>query len=324
MIVSYSKIKRWRFCRQAYYFNYVERIVPKKKPKPLKLGSIIHAMLEAITREEDWTKILAEVKREYSKMMEEEKDYYGNLPEDSSRIIKGYLSRWSKENITYSLVEENLGPIPLAKDINFEMRADRLATDGSTGLTFLCETKTGRKIPQEDIRIWDLQTVLYAWGLREVGYEIEGIIWDYIRTKAPAIPQVLKNGELSRRADIDTTYGTYLKAIKDNRLDVGDYKDFLDNLKGRRNNFYKRIKIPLTEGMIEPLVNDARQTALEISYLEHIPVKNISGFTCPRCQYHSLCYAQLRQLDEDFIRKAEFMKKEDEIEYGIEEEEDSD
>jgi hypothetical protein len=64
-----------------------------------------------------------------------------------------------------------------------------------------------------------------------------------------------------------------------------------------------------------------RTTSMEILYLSDNPVKSISGWTCPRCDYSSLCYAQLRGLEEDFIRKAEFMIKPDEEEINVDESE---
>ena len=191
-----------------------------------------------------------------------------------------------------------------------------------TGLTFLCETKTGRKIPQEDLRIWDLQTVLYVWALRKLGNKIDGIVWDYIRTKPPTVPLLLKSGELSQRADIDTDYGTYMKAITDNELSPDNYKAILESLKGREDSYFRRVKVPITEPMIEPILEDARSTSLEILYLEDQPVRSMSGYTCPRCSYQSLCYAHLRGLDEEFIRKVEFTPRVREIEYVVEEESD--
>jgi len=323
LVVSYSKIKKWRFCRQSYFFNYVDRIVPKRKPKPLKLGSIVHSMLEAASKEEDWTIIHDQVKKEYSKMMEEEKEYYGDLPGDSKRIMEGYNKMYVHEKVSFHLIEKELGPVPLTSKTGLLFKVDRLMTDRPTKLTFLCETKTGRKIPQEEIRIWDLQTVLYVWALRKLGYKVDGVAWDYIRTKSPTIPELLKSGQLTRRKDIDTDWATYQKAIFDNELNLSDYEDMKQLLAGKENTFYRRVKIPVPDAMIDPIVEDARTTSLEIYYLAENPVKNISGYTCPRCSYSSLCYAQLRGLDEDFIRKAEFMNKDEEIEYGESIEEDS-
>ena len=103
-VVSYSKMKQWRFCRQAYYYNHIEKIIPKRKPKPLKMGGIVHSMLEAVSKNQDWTLVLDQVKKEYSKMMDEEKEYYGNLPDDSKRIIVGYNRKWATAKVSYKLI----------------------------------------------------------------------------------------------------------------------------------------------------------------------------------------------------------------------------
>jgi CRISPR/Cas system-associated exonuclease Cas4 (RecB family) len=286
------------------------------------MGSVVHAMLEAVAKEKDWTVILDKVKKEYSQMMDEEKEYYGDIPTDSKRIISGYNRMWAKEQVSYKLIEKSLGPIPLTSKTAFELRPDRLMTERGTRRTFLCETKTGRKIPQEDLRIWDLQTALYVWALRELGYKVDGILWDYIRTKPPTVPVLLKSGQLSQRADMDTDFATYAKAVYDNDLNMDDYKVFLETLKGRESTYYRRVKVPITEQMIVPVLEDARQTSLEILYLKDDPVRSMSGYTCPRCSYQSLCYAHLRNLDEKFIRDVEFMNREEEVEYAIEEESD--
>ena len=216
------------------------------------------------------------------------------------------------------MVEKSLGPIPLTKRTQFKMRIDRL-TQTKAGLT-LCETKTAKKLPEEDIRIWDLQTLLYVWALRELGHPVKAILWDYVRTKPPTEPLVLKNGTISLKKDIDTDYETYLAAVKRACPDrMADYEEILNRLKEEgTSRYYKRVLLPINDRMIEPVLADARITSLEILNFREMPVKNISGFTCPRCFYSSLCYAELRGLDSDFFREKEYMNKEEEIEYGEE------
>ncbi len=324
MTVSYSKIKAWRFCSQSYYYKYVEQIVPRRKPKPLKMGSLVHGVLEVLTKGEDWKPVLETAKKEYSKMFKEEQEFYGNYPDEAERIMQGYLRKYKEEPYKFDYQEVTFGPLPLTDVTAFKFKIDRLAQPTTGGLRnnlFLWETKSGKRIPQDDMRIWDLQTVAYVWGLRKLGMKIKGIIWDYIRTKAPTIPQVLKAGGLSRRADIDTDYFTYLQAIKDNGEDPKDYADFLEGLKNKDTEFYKRILVPVSDAVLESAVQDMRITSLNIFYLAEHPVKNISGWTCPRCDYSSLCYAQLRGLDEKFIRKADFMDRPEEEEINVDESE---
>jgi len=319
LVVSYSELKAWRFCRQSHYFKYIDRITPRRKPRPLKVGSILHKLLEYHTAGKDWTPIIKEVKSEYDKMFDEEKDFYGNLPEEAQRIMEGYQKIYKGEKAKYLMIEKEIGPIPLTPKVSFKMRLDRLVYHSDTKLTLLCETKSGKKIPQEDIRIWDLQTILYVWALRQTGQKVDGILWDYIRTKPPSIPPLLKSGALSQRQDMDTTQEVYLQAIKENKLQPADYQEFLDSLKGRESQFYRRVILPVNESIVEPILSDARMSAREIYYLREHPVKTISGYTCPRCMFSSLCYAELRGLDTDFIREHEFMNKEEEVEYGEDE-----
>lgn len=316
--VSYSEIKRWRFCRQSHFYQYVEGIIPRVKTKPLKLGSIAHQSIEAWAKVGNWGDIRKAVEEEYKKMFEEEQELYGNIPETIKKLMNGYTSRYHDERKKYTLIEEKLGPVPLTKRTQFILRIDRL-TETKAGLT-LCETKTARRIPEEDLRIWDLQTILYVWALRELGYPVKAILWDYIRTKIPTVPQILKDGTISKR-DIDTDYDTYLEAINKACPDrVGEYKDILKKLKeGSTSRFYKRVLLPVNDRMIQPVLADARMTSLEIASFSHIPVRNISGFTCPRCFYSSLCQANLRGLDESYIRDREFMSRKEEKDYGSEE-----
>lgn len=316
--VSYTEIKRWRFCRMAHFYNYVEGIIPRVKAKPLKLGNIVHQSIESWARTGEWDVILKAVKKEFKAMFEEEREFYGDLPGNTERMVSGYLQRYKAERKHYKLVEASLGPVPLTKRTQFKLKIDRLTTT-QAGLT-LCETKTARRLPDEDLRMWDLQTVLYVWALRELGYPVKAVLWDYVRTKPPTIPKVLKDGTISKK-DIDTDYETYLAAIKEACPDeMDDYKEILDRLREEgTDKFYKRVLLPVNDRMIEPVLADAKMTSLEIASFSHLPVRNISGFTCPRCFYNSLCHASLRGLDESFIREREFMNREEENDYGSEE-----
>ena len=325
--VSYSKVKAWRFCRQNYWYKYHDRIVPKRKPKPLKIGSLVHEVLEAMAKKQDWRLLISAAQKEYNKMFAEEKEFYGNYPEDVERIIKGYIRHYKDEPFLFSCPETTFGPIPLSEETSFKFKVDKLAQPQqgvNKGDLFLWETKTGRRIPQDDMRIWDLQTVVYIWGLKQCGKPVKGIIWDYLRTKAPTVPAVLKNGTLSRAQNIDTDYFTYLEAIRNNGEDPKDYADFLESLKNRDVEFYKRVMVPISNAVIDSVVSDFKQTSREIYYLEDSPVKSISGYTCPRCDYSSICYAGIRGSDEAFIRKTEFVVKPDEEDQPIVDESDVD
>ncbi len=325
LTVSYTEMKRWRFCRQSHFYSYVEKIVPKVKTKPLKLGNIIHKLIETWAKKGNYEGILAEVRKEYNKMFDEEKEYYGDLPSIVEQIFNGYRAKYGeKERQSYKLIEQIMGPVELTSQTQLKFKVDRIFKMPLG--TAIVETKTSKRIPEEDKRIWDIQTLLYAWGLKEFGYQIDAVLWDYIRTKTPTIPRVLKHGSLSQAQDMDTNYDTYYQAILDNlgKSHVKDYKEILTHLKSRPDQFYKRVVQTISKDMMQSVVRDARITSIEILRMSHLPVKTISGFTCPMCFYSSLCYAKMRNLDIEFIQDKEFMSKENEIEYGKETENEED
>jgi len=114
LTVSYSEIKRWRFCRQSHYYNYVEKIVPRAKPKPLKIGNIIHKLIEVWSRDGNYSSILIQVQAEYDSMFSEEQEDYGNIPKLVEQIFHGYIDKYGgKERKKYQLIEQVMGPIPL-------------------------------------------------------------------------------------------------------------------------------------------------------------------------------------------------------------------
>ena len=316
--VSYSRIKRWRSCQQAHYYQYILGIEPRMKAKPLKVGSYLHDLLEAHARGDDWRDVHELIVEEFSGLFVEERLYYGeHLPDDLYTLMEGYEKFHEGDNLTYHEIEEPIGPIPLTSKTSLKGRPDGLV-ETEDGLLWLLERKSGKKLPDETTRLWDLQTIIYVWAYWREGVEVDGVLWDYIRSKPPAVPDVLKSGQLSRRKNIDTTPDVYLRAIYESGLDPEEYQDMLELLEGRESAFYRRVKLPVQESMVAPLLRDAQQTSLEILYLQETPTRNMSGFTCRGCHYQPLCSADVRGLDTEFIIDNEFQPRKGDN-YGQEE-----
>ena len=49
--ISASKVRRYKACKRAYYFRYVEELVPVETAQPLVDGSNYHAMLEQLYKD---------------------------------------------------------------------------------------------------------------------------------------------------------------------------------------------------------------------------------------------------------------------------------
>jgi hypothetical protein len=148
-----------------------------------------------------------------------------------------------------------------------------------------------------------------VWAAPLSGYsKLSGVIWDYIRTKPPAVPEQLKNGELTKRKNIDTTYDTYLGEINRLKLNPKDYAEILSQLKPRADmDFFQRIRLPTPgKDLIYNVVHDATETAKEIQRLGGVSKVRSMDRTCKQCEFYSLCSAEFRGHDSDFIRKSEY------------------
>lgn len=310
LVVSLSQIKSHRKCKQEHHYRYVEKIERRIKKVQLYRGSIIHDLIKVHIRGGDWEEEFEKFERKFNKLPDLRAEY-GDLDDEIWEIMSGYFSYYEDDPLKYLLVESWIDPVvPLVKGKTaLGGRIDAVAED-SEGRRWLVEHKTHETFPTEEDRLNDLQTALYVWALRKNGWKIDGILWDYIRTKPPAKPEVLKGGGLSKRKNIDTTYDVYLEAIKEHGENPDDYQDILESLKGREERFYRRVKLPVNEAIIEPIVRDAKRTSLEIYHLRGFPVRNLT-FMCSRwCDYYQLCTAELRGLDTSFIREREYRPRE--------------
>lgn len=280
-------------------------------------GSIIHEMDEAYTDGKSWEDVLDRYQREYDKLFLEEKEEYGDIISDMKRIMEGYISKWSADDLKYikkkdkrteHLLEVDLipGKVVLVGKI------DKIGVD-KMGRVWLVEKKSFKKLPKEEVRFSDLQTTIYYWAAPQCGFPIpDGIMWDYVRSKPPAIPPLLKNGQLSKRMGIDTTFSTYLDEVCKLGLSPDYYSEILQHLKEKPDNFYRRIFLPAPDSLVVTLIKDLKETALEIRALGETRSRNLSR-DCSWCGYYPLCQAELRGLDAKFIRSREYKERSDEV-----------
>ena len=305
---SYSKLKDWKMCRQLYYYRHVEGLRPRKKSNALYMGSILHDMLEVFNKGGEWEKVLEDYEKEFNKLFVEEQEDLGNLIGDAERIIKGYIKIWG-DPLPFTSVEEKITGIKFIEGTNLTIKTDGVIEDNGH---WLLEHKSTKKFSPDQISLFNPQGILYIWALRQLGVKVKGILWDYIRTKPPTIPRVLKNGTVSRKAKVDTDYDTYYNTVVASGNDPEDYEDMLIMFKNKEEVFYKRTILVIPEPTIELVMNDLKQTAMEISRLQNYPTRNISIITCRGCQFRRVCEAALNNVDVDFIKKKDFtLKRED-------------
>lgn len=314
--ISFSKARSWRRCHKQYDYRYNQRLMKRKLPVPMFRGRIIGECLDALAEGTSWSAVLDKYAKEYKRLFDEEKEEYGDLIGDVRSIVARYLQLYQDEKYSYVVGPhgkpyEHPVEVDMGDGITFVGYIDKIARD-EKGRKWIMDHKSHKNLPDEDARFSDLQLSFYVGMAPQAGYgEMAGVIWDYIRTKPPAIPEQLKNGSLSKRQNIDTTYEVYLDTIKAHALDPKDYEDILATLKEKPNDFFRRVKLPSpNKAMIDNITKDLKHTAFEIRELGEVDQVRTMTRDCKMCTYYLLCQTELRGMDAEFIRKTEYTVKE--------------
>jgi PD-(D/E)XK nuclease superfamily len=320
--VGYSMVKSFRRCPKQYEYKYRRNLQRRRPAPPLIRGTIFHEMLDARalrsmrkpTRTPD--SILNSYAEKYAELFREERDMYGEtFVEDMARVWDNYESRYandgwkyeaSEEEVITELVGEKNGDISILYKGHLDKR---IVTKYRR---WIVDHKTHKNIPTEEARFNDYQILLYLWAYnREVpkSQRADGLIWDYLRTKPPTIPEPLKKGGLSQAQNQDTDWDTYVRELKRLRLDPAPYAAFLDSLKKRSpTKFFLRVPLPEpSREMTESVVVDFRTTALQIRDAKTFPRHPTRD--CSWCEYNRLCTAEFRGLDHKFIEKTDFEER---------------
>jgi PD-(D/E)XK nuclease superfamily protein len=310
--VSQSKVNTWRRCRQAYDYKYVEMLEQKKKPRPLKFGSIIHEMVEAEVGGKNPFKVLKNLAIKEEKLFDEEREMYGNIVEDIEYIMTAYFDYWEKrpEHLVYIPVKkkwaEHEFEIEIDKDIIAKGKIDAFAKYKK--LKSLVEHKSHKNIPNEEHRWRNLQSVFYIRIADMLGWgSMEGTIWDYIRSKPPTRPEILKSGKLSERA-LDSLPQVVEDVIKANKLKRDDYKTLIKSQEDNLPSYFQRIYTPANKNVIASVFTEFVATSREMAALHGKSKEKTFGQHCTWCGFRTLCAAELKGHDVDFVKEREFIK----------------
>ncbi len=321
---SHSKTKLARRCLKAYEYRYLMKLQRRVKSRALIVGSLVHNCLEMYFREGYYLPAIREWKEgEFTKMFAEEQALHKDVIPLARQLIKGYISNWKSLDLEMLWVEKEFS-IEISPGITLIGKIDGLARD-SRKMRWLVEHKTCKKMPGEEVRIYDTQVLLYAGALPFMDEEpVNGVIWDYLRTKLPTKPHLLKSGGLSVAQSIDTTKEVYLQAIRKHGLDPRGYVDILEHLETKRDQFYRQVKLPMNDIMGQNILHELITTSEMLIGLEHeYKEGGINHCTrnltrdCSWCDYNTLCHAELRGEDTEYLLKHDYIVR---VKHGNKEE----
>lgn len=308
--ISQSRLRAWRKCRKQYDYRFVQMLEPKRIQRPLVFGKAVHKMIEFQILGKNVQDAIAAVNEERKNMFTADQEDWDGIVRDATDLMQGYRDYWAKDQLEYVELEgkkaEHKFEMPLAKDLLLTGIIDTLPLTPD-GRCWVEEHKSHREIPTEDVRVRDLQTMLYVHVAR-THYKVKrisGVMWDYIRSKTPSVPKLLKNGTLSK-ANIDTLPHVYEREIENNDLDRADYIDILGTLDDKLPGWYRRSFLPVNQNAIDQLLEETIITGREIRRKAGVDTTRSVSRDCSYCAYERLCQAELFGMDASYIREREF------------------
>ncbi|QBQ72963.1 PD-(D/E)XK nuclease [Serratia phage Serbin] len=310
--ISHSKAKVGRRCQKAYYYKYILKLKKKTKSRPLMIGSLVHESIESYIKTGFYMHKFKEFREEtFRRLNVEEQALNADIFDLCKSLVRGWILRWNSLGWEMEWVEKEF-EVEIAPGVLLIGKIDGRAKDRE-GRSWLYEHKTCKRMPDELVRMYDVQTPLYISVLPEIKEPpVVGVLWDYIRTKMPAKPELLKSGGLSMRKSIDTLPEIYAREVKRHGYNLSGYSDIIDSLKLNEENFYRRIQYPVSKPQA---LNLREELMITVRYLQDLEEKgeycrNLTR-DCGWCDFKDLCYAELRGDDTEFLMKYDFEVKDD-------------
>lgn len=320
--VSYSEVSSFRRCQKAWEYRYKQGLKRQRKHMRLFKGEILHEMLNAYINakrvkgfigKDPWD-VLAGYAEKFKDYFEEEKERYGDIIGDCGVIFEGYLRKYRHDPLRY---EESEAAVyfDITGSLRFAGFIDKIAVDAQDR-RWIVDHKFLASIPTGEDRFSELQLLLYVWAWGKVNPDtpIDGVLWDYARSKAPTVPEVLKNGALTQRKNLDCDVHTYMRTIAENKLNPNDYIEMLKHLEGKEDTFFERVFLPKpTDQLVGEVVEDFLATAEDIQIARKKGARcarSMSPFNCSTCEFRSVCEAEVRGHDVDFVIKADYIQRE--------------
>jgi hypothetical protein len=230
---------------------------------------------------------------------------------------------WADNNLEFIALETEFS-VPIrtpngraSSKVFLAGRMDGVVRHKIDGSIWIWEIKTTRSI-KELLRSLDNdpQTGAYIYAAQQLfGVKPRGVLYNIMRKKAPTKPEVLKNGLLTKRANIDTTAQAYAAAVNEHHSDWSKetkmeyYGDIIQKLADEGNTFFGRFPIRRTENEIDQLAYDLWQVSLEMTR-PTTPIYPTESWTnCNFCPFRSPCLTMNNGGDVEYLLDNEYKRR---------------
>ena len=182
--LSWSKLNSFMSCPLKYHWAHELKL--KGPPsKPLKVGNLVHEVIENLTRHPSKSLNNESLRKEFEQVLLRTLNQLPILSNEDIETMKTWLSNWIKREIELQQsteithIEEKIDF--KFDEVNFTGKIDRVERD-STGSVTLVDFKTSKKESEPGSSPGDAQLILYAHAWREIhGTLPDYVAYDFVR-----------------------------------------------------------------------------------------------------------------------------------------------
>lgn len=258
------------------------------------------------------------IKEQYDQLAESDKEEIGtNYLEDLARIMAQYEYYYSNDNIVAIDLEHSktcsLGNFN-GKDVILNYICDGIVKLPNNKI-YIIEHKSFKDNPMTYEETWlNVQTAIYVSSLRAQGYQIEGVLWDNIKSTAPKQPNVLKNGNYGKQTSNVTLFSfisidTILEGSEAVREAIDNLPKEVKDLgvQENYNNFLLRHITVFNENAVDVIWKDTATVLQDITGNPRM-FRNM-GWTCNGCPYKEICQAEMLGQDSSELKSISYIKR---------------
>lgn len=342
--LSVSQIHTYSKCRRAWKYSYIDHLSKKYERPYMTKGKLAHAGMEkAFTalyecqnqgkqiRIEDMISAgITHMRSDFDTYIKdlgldapllwspEDKEMVINLEQmfdDAVEVFERTLK--SAEPLNYEVLYIQGFPaielhwaIPIRGDKFMHGFIDLVVRDIKTRQIWSIDWKFKSQLSAEEDEAFNIQNSIYCKALRMAGISVTGSITYQALNVPTTLPNLNKNGTVSR-AKIRCTWDDYAAFCRQVGQDPEDYREEMEP-KLSEITWVRPIKEYRSEYMMYNIWEKVVKTlSSEINVKrnnkKYPPALN--AMNCKSCAYTSLCQAELRGYDTEFIINSEYVNK---------------
>ena len=331
--VSVSQLQTFLSCKRKWQYNYIENITPRVERSYLTIGKLCHKGMQA-AMQMLWRFPLSTleqlIQHGLDAMYNMGEEYMGNTPmlaeeipdfqqmrNDAAEIFAQALEEFEPWKYEVVSVVKSQKLIP-ALELHFRVPCpptkglhgyiDAILRDKETKFTWCVDYKFRKSLSPDEDESFNIQNAVYSYACAKMGIEITGTMtWQHVNTPA-ADPKINKDGTIST-AKIKTTWKHYEQFCIEHGQDPQDYyiemEEKLRDIEWYRATLEYRNEETIDRIWEQCVIPVAK--AVKSAYNKNANnYRSLYPWNCKMCQYQSLCQAELRDHDAEFLRQTQY------------------